>query len=176
VEADEIRAAIAERKSRARDLKLRESLWALYSSHLEYFQDQLHKDPELIAPEIRDTLRFLRETIEFRVGSTLYKLCYRKGRVEIDRWGGDKVETTHATIDLDADGKSVFLFELRKSVTYAPDMPLFHTYMGEIDSFIEGPWVTELPALVDNLAKHKKNVWDRRNTPKLFAEMKKFGL
>jgi hypothetical protein len=176
MEADDIRSAITERINRAKSLKLRECLWTLYATHLKYFQDQLHKDPELIAIEIKDTLTFSGGVIGFRVNQTSYELRYKENRTERDRFGGDQTETTHATIDFHSNGQCIFSFELRKSVTYAPDMPLFDTTMGMIDSFIEGPWVEEIPPLVDRLAKHKKSVWDRRNAPQLLAQMKKFGL
>jgi len=176
MEADEIRAAIAARKRRASDLKLRESLWTLYSSHLKYFQDQLIKDHELIAPEIKDTLVFSGQDIQFCLATTLYRLRYSRGREERDRWGGDNTVSTHALVNLYVEDNEVFAFSLRTSVTYTPEMPLFDTYMGEISCFIEGPWVKEIPALVKRLAEHKKAVWDRRNTPRLNAEMKNFGL
>ena len=52
--------------------------------------------------------------------------------------------------------------------------------MGEIASFIEGPWVVDLPEIEKKIKLHEKGVRDKRNAPrvqqKLQEDMKKFGL
>jgi hypothetical protein len=65
-------------------------------------------------------------------------------------------------------------------VTYTPDCPVFDETMGEITSFVEGPWVNVIPELLGKIRLHEKAVWDRRNAPKiqqrLEEDKKRFGL
>jgi uncharacterized protein involved in cysteine biosynthesis len=52
--------------------------------------------------------------------------------------------------------------------------------MGNVTSFIEGPWVTDVAELVKKMEAHKKSVQDKRQAPKLQEklrqDMKRFGL
>jgi hypothetical protein len=81
---------------------------------------------------------------------------------------------------LKINGELVFEFDLRTSVTYAPEAPIFHESMGEIRAFIDGPWVTYVSELLQRMKSHSQGVWKKRNAPKeaekLKQEMENFGL
>src|SRR5438477_12325773 len=87
-EPDEIRAEIEQRRKRAKDLKLRETLWRLYDSHLMYYAEWLKKDPEMIYPEITETLEISDAHIQFHVGEITYRVIYKAGPEERESdWG-----------------------------------------------------------------------------------------
>jgi hypothetical protein len=184
MEPDEIRAEIDRRKKRAKDLRLRELLWNFYRSNLKYVADRLNKDPVLVYPEIKDTLEIAEKYFQFRIGETSYRFFYEEETGE--RAGGsgrgerNATTTTPIRIALEVDEKRMFEFKMTKSVTSTPDFPMFNKSMGEILSFIEGPWVTELPEIQEKIKLHQKATRDRRNAPrlqqKLQEDMKKFGL
>ncbi len=186
MEPDEIRAEIERRRKRAIDLKLRETLWTLYNSHLRRYAEQLKKDPEMIYPEIRETLEISDAHIQFRVGENLYRVIYKEGPKERESdWGSrrrsiyDETRTTPITLALGVDEKPVFDFKMKKTARFTPDMPLSNEIMGEVTSFIEGPWVTDVAELLQKIKAHEKSVRDKRQAPelkqKLREDMKRFG-
>ena len=184
MDQNEIANEIARRKQRAKDLKLRELLWKLYGSFFQYYSHTLEKDPDTIHPEIRESLSIERGSHRFTFGGTKYELICKEGKVERDSYGSrsweDEIETTPLTLSLSVNGDRVFEFEMRKTVQYTRDAPLFHEYMGEVTAFIEGPWIEVLPNMVEALTQHRKAAWDRQNAPrgeqKLKEDMKHFGL
>lgn len=184
MEPDEIRAEIERRKKRAIDLKLRETLWTLYKSHLRWYAEKLKKDPEMIYPEIRETLGISDTQFQFRVGGTAYKVLYNEGKQETDSWGSrsrnDETTTTPITLTLHIDGHQVFDFKMKTTVECTRDMPIFHEYMGEVTAFIEGTWVTGLVELLQKIRQYEGLVREKRQAPgreqKLREDMKRFGL
>jgi hypothetical protein len=181
---DEIRAEIERRKKRAKDLRLRELLWNFYKTNLKYVADRLNKDPELLYPEFKDTLEIAEKYFQFRIGGMSCRFFYEEETGERAGWSGrgERNETTATPIRiaLEVEEKRVFEFKMMKSVTSTPDFPMFNESMGEILSFIEGPWVTELPEIQEKIKLYQKAIRDRRNAPrvqqKLQEDMKKFGL
>jgi hypothetical protein len=99
---------------------------------------------------------------------------------ESDRRGRDETDATHATVLLKANGQLVFEFEVRTTITYATDAPIFDDTMGQIAAFIDGPWVTDIPSLLQKMMSHSRDVRKMRSAPKdaerLKQEMKRFGL
>src|SRR5450631_361894 len=89
MEPDEIRAEIERRKQRAKDLKLRESVWSLYISQFKYIDERLRKDPEAILAEVRESLKRSNNTYDFRFKGVEYRLVYKEDKKESDRWGRD---------------------------------------------------------------------------------------
>jgi len=186
MEPNEIREEIERRRKRAIDLKLRETLWTLYYWHLRSYAENLKKDPEMIYPEIREALEISDTHIQFHVGESTYTVIYKEGPVECEsdwrRHGNydDERRTTPVTLVLKIDEKRVFEFEVKKTVTDTRDGPLFDESMGNVTSFIEGPWVTDVAELVQKMNAHKKSVRDKRQAPKLQEklreDMKRFGL
>ena len=187
MEPDEIRAEIERRRKRAKDLKLREILWTLYYWHLRSYADNLKKDPEMIYPEIKETLEISDAHIQFHVGEVTYMVIYKEGPEECESdWGSrrrsiyDETRTTPITLALEIDEKRVFDFEMKKTVTYTPEEPLFNEMMGNVTSFIGGPWVTDVAELLQRIEAHEKSVRDKRQAPrlqeKLREDMKRFSL
>src|SRR5271157_6079525 len=187
MEPEEIRAEIERRRRRAIDLKLRETLWTLYYYYLGRYAEELKKDPEIVYPEIRETLEISDAHIRFRVGESMYTVIYKEGPVQLESdWGSrrqgiyDETTTTPVTLALRADEKCVFDFKMKRTVRYTPDMPLFDEIMGDVTSFIEGPWVTDVAELLQKNQAHEKSVRDKRQAPKLQQklreDMKRFGL
>ena len=115
---DEIWAEIERRRERARDLKLREELWLLYSSVLRGYAHALANDAELIYPPIRESLSIARGVYQFTVDDIAYKVIYREGKKEknsrIARLTGIRTITTPITLTLHVDNKLVFEFKHEK--------------------------------------------------------------
>jgi hypothetical protein len=187
MEPDEMRAEIERRRKQAVDLKLRETLWKLYKSHLKYYAEKLKNDPEMIYPEIKDTLEISGSVVQFRVGQITYRVIYKEGPEERSSdWGSrrrsiyDETRTTPITIALNIDEKRVFDFEMKQSITSTPDEPIFREHMGSVTGFIDGSWVTGLTELLQRIEEHEKSVCDKRRAPKveekLLEDMKRFGL
>lgn len=177
MEPDEIRAEIQRRKQLATDLKLRETLWSLYKSHLKGYAERLKRDPELIYPGIRESLEIAGTHIRFSVAETIYNFAYSEGPQEIEDWRsrGEKTIITPAMLGLEVDGRPVFDFKIQKSVRDTVDMPIFTESTGEITRFIEGPWVTNIAELLQAIKLHEKAVRDNRRAPILREEMERFG-
>ena len=137
----EIRAEIERRRKRAVDLRLRETLWNLYSSQFRYIDDHLKKEPDFILTEIKESLKRLGNTSEFSFMGFHYSLCCVEGQVESDGRGLNSTDTTPMTITLAWEGNRVFEFKMTQSITYTREMPLFHESMGTVKAFTEGPWI-----------------------------------
>ena len=182
MDQQEIRKEIERRRQRAKDLKLREHVWELFHSNLEYYSSNL--DKEIIFPAIRESLVVADHHYRFDVGERRYDLVYKPKKEQKDRCGTrqweDEVVTTPIEFSLAVDGKQVFAFEMRRAVQYSREMPIFSEYMGEVTSFIGGAWVQDFIALLAMVKQHKRAVWDRNSKggreERLKEEMKKFGL
>ena len=181
MKSDEIRNEIQRREKRAIDLKLRETLWALYNSHLRGYPEKLKKDPEMVYPEIKETLQFSGLKIQFHVGEIRYGLVYKEGVTEgRPNSNFEGVSKTAMKLTLEVDEKRVFEFDMKKVVRHTPDMPFFSEIMDEVTSFIEGAWVKDVPELLQSIKAHVRSVGDKRQAPrtqqKLREDMKRFGL
>lgn len=176
----EIRAEIERRRKRAIDLKLRETVWNIYSSQFQYMDDYLKKEPDSIPPEVKNNLRRSNGMNEFDYGGSHFGLRCLPGKTETDGHGFDQAETSEMTLSLSVDGKIVFEFEMRKSVTYGEDMPYFSEYMGRVKAFIEGPWVKQVGDLLQSMRAYKQEYLKKKNAPRegqrLKRDMKSFGL
>ena len=137
---DEIWAEIERRRERARDLKLREELWLLYSSVLRGYAHAMANDPELIYPPISESLSIARGVYQLIVDDIAYKVIYREGKKEknarIARLTGIKTITTPITLTLHVDNKLVFEFKMENSVTGAPEMPVFREDLEPVINFM----------------------------------------
>jgi hypothetical protein len=187
MEPAEIREEIERRKKRAVDLKLRETLWTLYSSHLKYYAENLKKDPEMIYPEIRGTLETSDSQIQFQIETIAYQIIYKEGAEDRESdWDSrrgsiyDETTTTPITLALIVGGVPVFDFEMKKTVRYTPDAPIFNEILGNVSRFIEGQWITNVGDLLQKMKAHEKEVREKRQAPKaeqkLREDMKRFGL
>lgn len=184
MEQDEILKEIGRRKQRAKDLNLREHLWKLYESFLQYYPSTLAKDPDTILRAVRESMSIQDNTYRFTVEGVNYQVIYKAGAEERNSYGSrsweDEVVTTPITLTLFIDRQLVFEFRMRKTVEHTPDAPLFKEYMGDVTAFIDTSWVTAFESLVQSLEQHRRDVWDRKNAPrreqKLKDDMKRFGL
>lgn len=176
----EIRAEIERRRKRAIDLKLRETVWNIYSSQFQYMDDYLKNEPDSILPEVKDSLLRSNGMNEFGYDDSRFGLRCVLRNTDGDGSGFDQTVTTEMTLSLSVDGKSVFEFEMRKSVTYGEDMPYFSEHMGRVKAFIEGPWVKQVGDLLQSMRAYKQEYWKRKNAPRearrLKEDMKSFGL
>jgi hypothetical protein len=181
MEPEEIRAEIERRRKRAIDLKLRETLWTLYNSHLRFYAEHLKKDPKMIDPSIKDTLELSNSFVQFRVETMTYRVFHKDGPTEGSPGSNFQGTTrTPVTIALLINDERVFEFELKRIVRYTPEMPLFNEVMDNVTCFIEGPWVTEIAEHLERIKAHEKCVRETRQAPKLQQklreDMKRFGL
>ncbi len=182
VDQQEIRKEIDRRRQRAKDLKLREHVWDLFHSNLQHYSSNL--DKEIIFPAIRETLVVANNRYRFSVGERRYELVYKSGKEQKERCGTRKLEdevvTTPIEFSLAVDASTVFAFEMRRTVQYSREMPIFSEYMGDVTAFIGGTWVSDFIAMVAMMNQHKRAVWDRNarmgREEKLKLEMKNFGL
>jgi hypothetical protein len=95
MEPDDIRVEIERRRKRAIDLKMREIMWTLYKSHLKYYAEKLKKDPEMIYPEIMETLLVSDANVEFHVAENTYCVIYKEGQEERESsWGSRRRDET----------------------------------------------------------------------------------
>ena len=176
----ETRAEIERRRKRAIDLGLRETAWNLYHSQFQYMDDYLRKEPETILPEVKDSLKRSGNLTEFRFKDANYGLECVTGKVEGSGRGFDSTERTPMTITISVEGKRVFEFELKKTVTYGEDMPYFHESMGNVKAFIDGPWVEQVSELLKAMRSHQQDIQKKKNAPReaqrLKEDMKRFGL
>lgn len=176
----EIRAEIERRRKRAIDLKLRETVWNLSYGHFQSIDDHLRKEPAAILPEIRNSLRRSGALSEFDFMNSHFGLKCAQGKGESEGRGFDKTDTTEMTLTLSVEGKCVFEFEVRKSVTYGEDMPYFSETMGRVKAFIEGHWVDQIAELLRAMNAFRQEFWKKKNAPreaqKLKQDMKSFGL
>jgi hypothetical protein len=174
----EIRAEIERRKKIARDMKLSQKVWSLYNSNFQYIDDRLKKDPELIFPEVRQSLIRSGDSYEFKFKEVPYHLEYRKGKDERDRI--DDSTMTPMTFALKVSGNLVYEFDMRRTVVFGPDSPSFYESFGSISAFIEGPWTADIDELQTAMRGHSQQIYKQRNAPKVAAQlqqdMKKFGL
>jgi hypothetical protein len=181
---DEIRKEIEERKKLAKDLKLRELLWSLYYYGLSMYLGYQNKDPELILPEIEDSLSIEDNHFCFLFGDSKYEIIYAEGKKEKDSWGSrrweDEIETTPVTITLKIDDRCVFRFDMKRTVQNTREMPLFDERMGEVTAYLPGPWLAAVVDLQQKIDQHKKSMYEKRQAPKraqqLREDMKSFGL
>jgi hypothetical protein len=176
---EEIRAEVERRRQRARDLKIRETLWDLektFRGHRIWLRDDLQFGKRLVYPGIE----LASDEARFPLGQEPSKLTYRKGKVESEEYGDVESTTTHGTITLKLNDDSVFEFEVAETIEYLPDSPGFSERLGEITGFIEGPWVTEIAEFVQKVDAHAKSAWKERNAPREAREAedlrKRFGL
>jgi hypothetical protein len=181
MEPNEILAEIERRRRQAIDLKLRETTWSLYRTHIKYFGEKIENDPELVLPEVRQTISASPALTEFLFGECRYRFTCVEGKTEEEEnWSGDRETTTPITIGLVANGELVFEFSLKKTVTYTPDFPDFRERLGNITAFVEGPWVSAVAKMQEEFDAHAKAVREKRDAPRLRKqlenEMKKFGL
>jgi hypothetical protein len=177
---DELAKEIERRKQTAKDLKLRELVWEFYGSHLQYYSKKVQKEPGEILPALKESLSIKDNRYSFSVNGTQYEIVYSEGKKETRRHGDDETVVTPIQLSLERGCKLVFEFTMRKSVTYAEEAPLFSEYMGDVTAFIEGLWVQELTAFVQEAGQYRREYWAKRNAEKqahkALSERKRFGL
>lgn len=177
---DELAKEIERRKQAAKDLKLRELIWELYSSHLQYYSSNVAKEPAAILPALKDSLSIKNNRYSFGINGTQYDIAYEEGKKNRQGRWDDETETTPVRLSLERGCKLVFGFKMTKSITYGRESPLFSEYMGEVTAFIEGPWVQEVTTFVQEADQHRREYWTRRNAEKQAqkaqSERKRFGL
>lgn len=176
---DEIRAEVERRRQRARDLKIRETLWDLEKSFKAY-KIWLRDDPQFAKRAVYPGIELSTDEARFPLGHATSKLIYRKGKVSSHEYGGVDSSTTHGTITLKLDEDSVFEFEVAETIESFRDAPGFSERLGEINRFIEGPWVAEIGEFVQKVNAHTASAFKERDAPREAREAedlrKRFGL
>jgi hypothetical protein len=176
---EEIRAEVERRKQRARDLKIRETLWDLQKSFRSY-KHWLRDDPQFAKRIVYPGIELSEDEARFPLGQAASKLTYRKGKASSEDYGGTEFTTTHGTLTLKLNDDNVFEFDVAETVQYFRDSPGFSESVGEITRFIEGPWVTEIAEFVQKVNAHAQSAWKERNAPREAREAeelrKRFGL
>jgi hypothetical protein len=162
---EEIRAEVERRKQRARDLKIRETLWGLEKGFRGY-RLWMRDDPQFGKRLIYPGIELSKDETRFALGQATSKLTYRKGDVSSEDYGDIESTTTDGTLTLKLNDDSMFEFEVSETVEYLPDSPGFSESIGAITRFIEGPWVNEIADFVQRVNAHEKSAWKERNAPR----------
>jgi hypothetical protein len=114
---DEIRAEVEHRKKRARDLKIRETLWALEKSFRGY-RLWLRDDPQFGKRLVYSGIELSDDGTRLSLGQATSQLIYRKGRVSSENYGRIESATTYGTLTLKLNDDSVFAFEVAETIEY----------------------------------------------------------
>jgi hypothetical protein len=187
---EEIRAEVGRKVQRAKDLKIRETLWKLKKSfdHVRAYaranpkldEDFVKQDPAFGAKLMYPGVKLLDDGAQFPLGNDNYEIRYAEGGKSHDRYGRADFETTDCVLALKSNGQPVFGFKVQETVEFGPDMPTFRESLGEIVRFIEGSWVTEITDFAKMVEEHTQRVWKERNAPKEAKEIedlrKRFGI
>jgi hypothetical protein len=181
---DDLAVEIARRKKRAKDLKLREIVWKFYDGLLRGYSGYLEREPNSILPALKDTVSIQNAHYSFSLANVPYEIvCIEGTQIGGDSSYGHREERTFTTpmqFSLSVENKLVFEFNMKKTVTSGPDFPSFNEYLGEVTAFIEGPWVQNFTAFVQEVDRYKKQFWDKRNAAnrekKAQSERNRFGL
>jgi hypothetical protein len=178
MEPSEVRAEIERRKSRARDLKIRESIWSLYYWNFRSYVAESGRFSKEVLPDIRESFKHSNGTFEFNFGDTVYKLTVHDTAPETttDPYTDDEEEVIRFTLCLSVNTHEVFEFEVIKTTVFLREAPLFHERMGEISCFIDGPWTVALRDLMTRVDVHNKAIQEQRLAPILEVQKRRFGL
>ena len=133
---EEIRAEINRRKKIASEMKLSNRIWSLYNSNFQIIDDKLKKDPELILPEVRQSLKRAGDSFEFKFKDITYVLKCREGKSERDGYGRDNSTTTPMSLSLSVSDNLVYEFDMRRTVTYGYDSSSFCEIFGNMSAFV----------------------------------------
>jgi hypothetical protein len=176
---EEIRAEVERRKQRAKDLKIRETLWDVTKTFRAY-RLWLRDDPQFGRRVTLPGIELPEDEARFPLGQAASKLIYRKGKPSSEDYGGTECTTTRGILTLKLNDDSVFEFEVSETIQYFRDSPGFSESVGEIIRYIEGPWVTEIAEFAQKVNAHAQGAWKERNAPKEAREAeelrKRFGL
>lgn len=131
-------------------------------------------------PALKESLSIKGNRYSFSINATQYDIVYDEGKKETRGRGDDETVTTPMKLSLERGCKLAFEFKMTKSITYAEDGPLFSEYMGDITAFIDGAWVQEITAFVQEVDQYRRQYWDKINAEKreqkAQSERKRFGL
>jgi hypothetical protein len=154
---DELAKEIARRQQVARDLKLRELVWNLYGSHLQYHSRDTERERGLTHPILEQTLTIEDNRYSFPVGNERYTIAYSEEKKETSGRGDDETITTPVQLSIEVGCRLVFEFKMTRSVTCAEDAPRFREDIGDVTAFIEGPWVREFSAFVQEVDQYRRD-------------------
>lgn len=161
---EDLAKEIARRKQTAKDLKLRELVWKLYGSFFQYYTQSLAKEPATILPSLRESLAIKDSRYSFNINGVQYEIAYKQGEEEREgRRFRDETITTPIQLSLEQGCRLVFEFKMKKTVMNGHDGPLFSEYFEDVTAFIEGPWVQEFTAFVQEVDEYRRKYWAERN-------------
>ena len=100
------------------------------------------------------------------LGKAVSVLSTAKAKASSADYGGTECITTRGTLTLKLNDDSVFEFEVVETVEYFHDSPGFSERVGEINRFIEGPWVTEITEFVQKVNSHAQGAWKEQECPR----------
>lgn len=187
---EDVRAEVARKIQRAKDLKLRETLWDLKKSfdHVRTYTQRTHlldkefleADPSFGAKLTYPGVELLQDGARFLLGLSNCELRYKEEKRSDDSFGKIDFETSDCVLTLKSNEQSVFQFKVTETTEYGPDMPSFHNSLGEVVRFIEGPWTSEVTDFAEKVQEHIKVVWKERNAPREAKEIedlrRRFGI
>jgi hypothetical protein len=140
----------------------------------------LRDDPQFARRLVYPRIELLDDGTRLSLEQAAFQLVYHKGRIESDNYGRVESQTTYGTLTLRLNDDSVFEFDVAETIDYLPDSPRFSERLGEINRFIDGPWVDEIAEFALQVRVHEQRAWKERDAPRAAREAeelrKKFGL
>jgi hypothetical protein len=133
----------------------------------------------LSPPESAEMVESFKEdggNFEFKIGDSIYTLAVAEQPTEYERGGRYSESITKRHFRLIVSGVEVFEYAMTETVTDGPDFPSFDYRMGQITSYIDGNWNSEIADLLRRIRDREKVERDQKRMPTLQAQMKKFGI
>lgn len=171
---DDIYAEVEQRKNRAKELGIFETVFPLYHKHLRYYPAWTKNSPKAIFPAVSEAVDLGDHRVRLKINGRSYTFSYSERSIP----GYDDFFTMgHLQITLEDQ----MVFECDVHVDDTDEFERKHT-PGEIEAFIEGPWIEELKHLLTLILKHEeeesrlREKEQRENPEKLMDLKKRFGL
>jgi hypothetical protein len=176
----EIRAEIERRKQRANDLGLAKVVFRLWNEHLTYLKPDFDYETSCMPKSLTKVLRnsesdrgYSLETVELFFGDRCLKFTFYENRTHLP----DGEIYTTGDIIIEIEGRSVFdLGCTCEDVRYMGT----EWRAGEINGFIEGPWIEEVKKFEQQVAaisaERDKKLRSERSHSELDNLKSKFGL
>jgi hypothetical protein len=174
-EADAIEQAVERQKQRARDLRICETAHEAYGLAGQYlnWRDN-EKVRDLIYPAVSDVMRLGEGRFQFRYDGETYAIGMNRRRGHLP--DGDSYDVEE--IEVLCGDRHVLQFDMY--VDY--DEFGAHRDVGDVQAFVDGPWVARLGSLVTAAAAHCEKVnaaraKEERENPERLSDLKRrFGL
>jgi hypothetical protein len=183
IETETLYAEVSRRKTRAKALKLPETVFENYCELARWYPESVKLSPSYIPDCVSDVQRKGKD-VEFSLGENRYAYQWR----EDGGFDADGKAVRYAHLDLTVNGRLVFGIGVSGSpTTFVYDYVFW--IPRDVESFVEGPWVNAIHALAQEIERLRAEVkreeerrrrdeeLRQRQDPRHLAELKeRFGI